>query len=101
MKGILYLKILACISAFIPISNRNHVAIRVYNRTCLELCNNSSDIKTAPDLVEQYSNWFGFFPPSQKWKSVRFTIYSVFSGYLLSEGINNVRSYIEMSKLNI
>ena len=47
--------------------------------------NNST--KESADLIEKYSDWFGLFPKEQKWKSVRFTIYSISAGYCLSEGV--------------
>ena len=37
------------------------------------------------DIIEEYSNWFGMFPPTQKWKSVRFTIYAIVAGHSLAE----------------
>ena len=42
------------------------------------------------DVVSQYSEWFGLFPKEQKWKNVRFTIYSIIAGYLIAEGIENL-----------
>jgi len=52
-----------------------------YNSTL----NNSKD---SVDLVEKYSNWFGIFPKEKKWKSIRFTIYSICAGYCLAEGVD-------------
>jgi hypothetical protein len=53
-----------------------------------------------PDIIEKYSNWLSLFPPEQKWKSVRFTIYSFISGYLLSESIEKFSNYLDTSRLN-
>tara|TARA_B100000965_G_scaffold34702_5_gene25643 strand:+ start:608 stop:931 length:324 start_codon:yes stop_codon:yes gene_type:complete len=68
-------------------SRRKHTPLMVYNST--------SNKVEEPDIIEKYSNWFGWFPPEKKWKSVRFTIYAIAGGYILSEGVQNV---IEFSK---
>ena len=63
--------------------------------TPLMAFNSTSNNIEEPDIIEKYSNWFGWFPPEQKWKSVRFTIYAIAGGYMLSEGVQNI---IEFSK---
>ena len=49
---------------------------------------------TSHDFIEEYSNWFGMFPPEKKWKSVRFTLYTIFSGYLLAEFFQQANEFI-------
>ena len=74
-------------------SKMNLVSRKEY--TPLMAFNSTSNNIEEPDIIEKYSNWFGWFPPEKKWKSVRFTIYAMTGGYLLSEGIQNI---IEFSK---
>ncbi len=50
----------------------------------------TNSTKDSVDLIEKYSDWFGLFPKEQKWKSIRFTIYSISAGYCLSEGIHKL-----------
>lgn len=56
-----------------------------------------TDLKTdSIDLIEKYSDWFGLFPKEQKWKSIRFTFYSISAGYCLSAGIYELfNSFLE------
>ena len=49
-----------------------------------------AEIAENNDIVSKYAEWFGVFPKTQKWKNVRFTIYSMIAGYLLAEGIDNI-----------
>ena len=44
-----------------------------------------------PDIIERYSDWFGWFPKEQKWKSIRFTIYSIISGFFIAETIDSLQ----------
>lgn len=47
-----------------------------------------------PDVLEKYSDWFGWFPREKKWKSVRFTVYSIISGYIIADVIQDVHELI-------
>tara|TARA_B100000427_G_scaffold55593_1_gene43204 strand:- start:42 stop:383 length:342 start_codon:yes stop_codon:yes gene_type:complete len=78
-----------------------------FNNVPLHLSRNSSlstsklDEEDEPDIIEKYSNWFGWFPPEKKWKSVRFTFYAISAGYLLAEGGQNLMEYINSPKLEL
>jgi len=41
------------------------------------------------DIISKYAEWFGLFPKEKKWKNVRFTIYSIISGYLLADFVSH------------
>lgn len=43
-----------------------------------------------PDIIEEYSEWFGLFPKEQKWKNVRFTVYSVVCGYVIADIVQGI-----------
>ena len=47
-----------------------------------------------PDIIERYSDWFGWFPKEQKWKSVRFTFYSIAAGYMLAESFQSLNDFL-------
>ena len=50
--------------------------------------------ETEPDIIEKYSDWFGWFPKEQKWKSVRFTFYSIAAGYMLAESFQSLNEFL-------
>lgn len=74
------------------VSRKEHTSLMAFNSTS----NNSEE----PDIIEKYSDWFGWFPPEKKWKSVRFTIYAITGGYMLSEGIQNVIAFSKAPNLD-
>ena len=101
MKTILFISYLLCTYSFTSPYRYKTYTIR---NTCTSVSthfSNNTKFDHNPDFIEQYSNWFGLFPPDKKWKSVRFTFYSIISGYLFAESLNNIKSYIEISKFNI
>ena len=54
--------------------------------------NNEGDENTdKPDIIEKYAEWFGLFPKEKKWKNVRFTFYIIIAGYLLGEGVDDLK----------
>ena len=69
-------------------NNNNNITKYVLKDTKLyNSFDTNNSTKDSADLIEKYSDWFGLFPKEQKWKSVRFTIYSISAGYCLSEGV--------------
>ena len=83
------------------VSRRRDLRLYVdpWNRTATE---NPDPTETDDaDIIEKYSNWFGLFPPEQKWKSVRFTVYAIVAGYLLADGIQDFMQGVESSKFDI
>ena len=104
MKTLIFLKYLVCIYSFTPHCYTTCITRNTYTPISTHISlqfSNNTEIDHNPDFIEKYSNWFGLFPPEKKWKSVRFTFYSVISGYLFAEALNNMKLYIELSKFNI
>ncbi|PQM62236.1 MAG: hypothetical protein CML47_01205 [Rhodobacteraceae bacterium] len=60
----------------------------------------SDDAEKEPDIIEKYSDWFGWFPKEQKWKSVRFTFYSIAAGYTLAESFQVLNEWLTHKPIN-
>lgn len=52
--------------------------------------NNDPEKDEKPDIIEEYSEWFGLFPKERKWKNVRFTVYSVVCGYVIADIVQGI-----------
>lgn len=76
-------------------SNKGNPPNLVSSNNCTTNSRENS-IKDSSDLIEKYSDWFGLFPREQKWKSIRFTFYSISAGYCLSAGMYEfIHSFLE------
>lgn len=80
--------------------NKNVIMRRNKYTPLMSFNNTSNNDLNEPDIIEKYSNWFGWFPPEKKWKSVRFTVYSILAGYMLGEGIQNLIDYSNSPNLD-
>tara|TARA_Y100000768_G_scaffold386801_1_gene376113 strand:+ start:423 stop:767 length:345 start_codon:yes stop_codon:yes gene_type:complete len=81
-------------------SRFNNIPLHLSRNSSLSTSKLDEDLDE-PDIIEKYSNWFGWFPPEKKWKSVRFTFYSISAGFLLAEGAQNLIEYIQSPKLEL
>ena len=81
-------------------SNKNVIMRRNKYTPLMSFNNTSNNDLNEPDIIEKYSNWFGWFPREKKWKSVRFTVYSILAGYMLGEGIQNLIDYSNSPNLD-
>ena len=101
--GILYI---LKVTSFVPINTLTTIKNTKHSLsntlTSLSVINNTisePDLNRNPDIIEKYSNWFGFFPPEQKWKSVRYTIYALAFGWSLGDLGDAMRHFFEKKEL--
>jgi len=81
-------------------SRVSNIPLYLSRNSSLSKYESNEDLDEA-DIIEKYSNWFGWFPPEKKWKSVRFTFYAISAGFLLAEGTHNFIEYMYSPKLDL
>ena len=80
--------------------NKNGIMARNKYTPLMSFNSTSTNDVNEPDIIEKYSNWFGWFPPEKKWKSVRFTVYSMVAGYMVADSIQNLIDYSNSPNLD-
>ena len=68
------------------IIKQSRIILNSFNNSYLH---NHHETEYEPDLIDKYSDWFGWFPREEKWKSIRFTFYSIFAGYMVAESVQS------------